>query len=320
MQPRHFKRLGIGLIAFFLCWGFSRLYYHLTDDFRLANMTYAIPFETNWQSPILTNQEHQQIAQILNQPFYYHRKGAQCYVFISQDQHYVLKFFKFKHLRPHLLAHLIPPFPPFRDYKQTLDERKKNKLLRVFDGFDLAYQENREGSGLIYLQLTPLSLLHQNVTVVDKMGMERFIDLDTVPFLIQSKGETLRTRLKRQLNARQVPEAQRSIASILDMYLVEYQKGLLDGDPGVMHNTGFLADRPFRLDVGKLSRHLQIHQVEFYKKNLEHIIWKIDQWIKIIYPTNYSEMTLFLSKEYERLTGEFLDIASIDSTRFEKKQ
>jgi len=56
----------------------------------------------------LSDQEHQELAQILNQKFSYIGKGAQCYAFVSDDQLYVLKFFKFKHLKPNLLVDLIP--------------------------------------------------------------------------------------------------------------------------------------------------------------------------------------------------------------------
>lgn len=41
-----------------------------------------------------------QIANALNQPFYYLSCGAQCYAFASKDGEYVLKVFKFHHLRP----------------------------------------------------------------------------------------------------------------------------------------------------------------------------------------------------------------------------
>src|ERR1700724_132490 len=94
------KRLFYLCTAFLVLFGLARLYYRLTDDFRLSNMTYSLPFKAPWESPSLTPEQHRELAQILNQKFFYIGKGAQCYAFASDDQQYVLKFFKFKHLKP----------------------------------------------------------------------------------------------------------------------------------------------------------------------------------------------------------------------------
>ena len=55
------------------------------------------------------------------------------------------------------------------------------------------------------------------------------------------------------------------------MYISEYKKGIYDRDHGVMHNTGFVEDYPFHLDVGKFSKEESMRQVKFYKKDLERI-------------------------------------------------
>ena len=94
-----FKRwISFILLALVIFAGF-RLYYRLTDDFRLSNMTYQLPFEAPWKVPALTAEEHQQLGRILDQKFTYIGKGAQCYAFASADQQYVLKFFKFNGCR-----------------------------------------------------------------------------------------------------------------------------------------------------------------------------------------------------------------------------
>ena len=201
-----------------------RLYYRLTDDFRLSNISYQLPFEAPWQVPQLTSNERSQLSQILNQKFFYIGKGAQCYAFASEDDQYVLKFFKFKHLKPDLFIDLLPSIPPFKSFKQNCIERKKRKLIGVFEGYDLAYRENRHGSKLFYLHLVPTQTVHQKATVVDKLGLEKQINLDDVVFLVQSKGETLRTRLQRFLNEGQLQNAQEAISDLGDVYF-RIQKG-----------------------------------------------------------------------------------------------
>ncbi len=313
------KWIYIVIGALFL-FGMVRLYYRLTDDFRLSNISYQLPFEAPWQVPQLTPVELSQLSQILNQKFFYMGKGAQCYAFGSEDQQYVLKFFKFKHLKPSLFIDLLPSTPPFKSYKEICIERKKRKLIGVFEGYDLAYRENRHGSKLLYMHLVPTQTLHQKATVIDKLGLEKQINLDDVVFLVQSKGETLRTRLQKLLNQGRLHDAEQAISSILGMYISEYKKGVYDRDHGVMHNTGFVEEQPFHLDVGKFSKEERMRQVEFYKKDLEHVVWKIDTWVKASYPQYYQNLSSFLAKEYQSLTGDVFDIKSIDPQRFKKKR
>ena len=184
------------LLGCFILFGTRRLYYHLTDDFRLANMTYELPFEAPWQVPPLSFDEHQNLKDILNQKFYYIDNGVQCYAFSSEDDQYVLKFLKFNHLKPSLLIEYLPPIFSFWEYKQSCIERKKRELIGVFNSYDLAFRENRQISELIYLHLVPTQNLQVDVHVVDKIGLERTIHLDDVVFLVQKKGETLRSRLR----------------------------------------------------------------------------------------------------------------------------
>jgi hypothetical protein len=306
--------------SFLILFGAARLYYYLTDDFRLANITYDLPFEAPWEVPSLNSEEYENLKNILSQKFSYIGKGAQCYAFISEDDQYILKFFKFKHLKPSLLVEYLPAFPPFKEYKQKGIERKKRKLISVFNGYDLAFRENRQTSELIYLHLLPTQFLNLTAIIKDKMGFERSIYLDDVVFLVQRKGETLRTRLRHLLDQERIQEAQQSMASIIDMYISEYAKGIYDHDHGVLHNTGFIGERPFHLDVGKLNQDMRMQQKDFYKKDLEHVVWKMDVWIKANYPQYYQEFSHFLAQQYQKWTDDSLDVSSIDPKRFKKRR
>lgn len=311
-------------ITFFLTvlliFGGIRFYYHLTDDFRISNMTYQLPFEAPWVVPPLTIDEHKHLAQIVNQKFSYIGKGAQCYAFASEDQQYVLKFFKFKHLKPNVFIEFLPPIFPFKDYRQKCIERKKRKLVSVFNGYDLAFRENREIAQLIYLHLIPTTHLKLKVIVSDKIGLEREISLDEVVFLIQKKGDTLRTRLHHFLKQNRLEEAKKAISDILKMYLIEYKKGICDHDHGVMHNTGFIENQPFHLDVGKLNKDSRMCNVDVFKEDLEHVVWKIDSWIHGSYPRYYEEISNFLAQNYELLTGDSIDFKTLDAKYFKKNR
>lgn len=285
------RKLLLSLVALGVAiFGLFRLYYHLTDDFRLSNISYKVPFEVPWSATPLTPEERGVLSIIFAQPFNYLGKGAQSYAFVSKDGQYVLKFFKFKHLKPSAFVNALPDYFPFQVYKQSCISRKARKLVGVFNGYALAFNENKDASQLLYLHLVPTTDLQLEVTVKDKLGISRNIALDDVVFLVQKKGETLRSRLSKLLDRGDVAGAKEAIDKIIAMYMDEYSRGLYDHDHGVMHNAGFINDKPFHLDVGKLNKDERMLQEAVYKEDLAKITFKIDEWLSRNYPQFAEEL------------------------------
>lgn len=278
-------------ITFVLLFGGARLYYRLTDDFRFGNITYPMPYQINWEISELDDKEKQHLDSILNQKFTYIGKGAQSYAFSSADNQYILKFFKFKHLTPHWFVEMFPPFPPFSTYREKQAVRKNRKLYGVFESYNLAYKVHKEPSGLIYVHLNRSTNKHKKVTLIDKMGFERHIDLDSVPFLVQQKAQTTRSMINEALKKRDLPLAERRMSQIFDLYLTEYSKGIYDKDHGVMHNTGFVGENPIHLDVGKLMKEEEMKKPEVWQRDMEIIAWKFAVWIRRNYPEDYPALS-----------------------------
>lgn len=270
-----------------------------------------MPYEHKKETDPVPDLQLHQLKSLLNQKYYYIDKGAQSYAFMSEDHQYVLKFFKFKHLKPHWLIEILPSISPFNHFKEHTRIRKQRKLAGVFEGYEIAYEHNKEGSQLIFLHLTPTDYLKQTTILLDKLGREHQIDMDKVVFLIQKKGEPLRDRLRLALNEGNIQSAQQDLSLILNMYITEYQKGIYDRDHGVLQNTGLIDSQPFHLDVGKISKNDRMKEVNYFKKDLELVIWKIDLWIKANYPDYYSTISDYLASEYLRLTGDPLDLSQM---------
>lgn len=305
---------------FALCaiFGIARVYYWLTDDFRIANITYDFADPLSSLAPPPNVEEEALLTQIFAQPFKYLGKGSQSYAFESEDGKYVLKFFKFKHLKPNFWVDSLPQISPFKEFKEATALRKKRKLNSLFKGYELAYSQNREGARITYLHLNITNYLHINATVIDKMGLSRKIPLDTVIFLLQEKGETLRYTLTHLLSEHKIDEAKQALSSILEMYISEYEKGLYDHDHGVMQNSGFISGRPFHLDVGKFNSDERMKNPENYKADLAQVIWKMDTWIKTNTPANYNELSSYLAAFYEQRIGEPLSTQPKDPKLFSR--
>jgi hypothetical protein len=277
---------AVGIICLF---AFVRVYYRVTDDFRIGNFTYDLPFHPEWEIAPLSYENQKELDRILSQQFSYIGKGAQSYAFESDDGRYVLKFFKFKHLKPSLLAGILPKLPLIGDYQEKEIARKERKLNGVFKGYKLAYDVNRSEAGLLFIQLNP-NHHFKPVVVRDKLGLAREIDLGSVVYIVQEKGQTLRNVLKHLLSQGDLSTAKQRIGQIFNLYLQEYQKGIYDHDHGVMQNIGFVGERPIHLDVGKLTADDQMRRPEIYRDDLFKVMEKIESWVKQYYPNHYFEL------------------------------
>jgi hypothetical protein len=297
-----------------------RFYQSITDGFQVTHISHQLDFTPSLKTPDLSKTEQEHLKKVLSQTYTYLGKGAQCYAFVSADQQYVLKFFKFKNFKPHFLIKYLPSISPFHHYKELYLQRKKKKLLSVFEGYDVAYQHNQQESGLLYLHFKPTTFLDQSVTLIDKMGLSHTVQIDPLVFLVQKKGETFGMRLKNVLEKNDQKKAKQAISTIIAMYMQEYQKGIYDRDHAVIDNTGFVGEVPFHLDVGKLTQDSQIKQIKFYKKDLYLVVGKIDQWIKKNYPAHYKTLSKHLADDYYSWIGEAFDPNQIDVNYHQKNR
>ncbi len=290
-----------GLASIIVLFALVRLYYALTDDFRLANIRHSLPYQAAWAIPQPTPSEELLIQSILSQKFTYLAKGAQSYVFVSADGHYVLKFFKFKHLRPSWFFENAAAIGLFKDYHAKLSARKERKLWGVFRAYKLAYDQDRQESGLLFIQLNTESNPHHMVTLRDKIGIERTLDLQNISFILQQRGETLRTVLDALLQHDDIAMAQERVGQLLDLYASEYSKGMYDHDHGVMRNVGFVDNQPIHLDVGKLSVDEGMRQKSRAKEDVLLVADKIREWMNRHYPQYAVSMSAYIDNKIHQL-------------------
>src|SRR5215470_15903037 len=125
------RRLLIFACSLALIFGLIELYMLFEDDFSQKNIRYDQPVIQGWSAPSLKPQEEANLHAILNQRFSYIGKGHQSYAFVSEDNQYVLKFFKFTYLKPSWFLNWLPPLPFIVQYRDSQEKRKQKKLQRV---------------------------------------------------------------------------------------------------------------------------------------------------------------------------------------------
>lgn len=295
------RLLCLTLVSVFIFFS-ARVYYRLTDDFRLRHIVHELPFNPDWETPI-TSEDRQLLQQIADQPFTYLGKGAQSYAFVSQDGEYVLKFFKFKHLKPSWIVNHFPDFGPFQRYKEKSIARKERQIQSVFTGYKLAYDVHRAESGLLFVHLNPTTELNLEAVVFDKIGRRFEIPMDPYIFVVQRRAEVNRDVMDRLLTNGEVELAKQRVRQIVDLYLSEYNKGIYDRDHGVLHNIGFIGDQPIHLDIGKLTYAPHMKNPKNWEPDLNVVVLKYHRWMSEKHPEYYEEVMSTLEEELSKALG-----------------
>lgn len=240
-------------------------------------------------TPALECHQKMLLSEIFAQPFKYLGSGNQTFAFESADGQYVLKFFKFQHLRENA-------------FSLKSAESRARRLQQVFSGHSIAYTLDREPCKIIYAHLNP-EPLHLFARVSDMAGLQHEILLDDVAFVVQWKGADTRSVIGALLKRGEIETAKQHIHNLLTLYVEDYKRGIFDRDHNVMYNTGFVNGAPFRIDAGKLRLDEKMKDPEIFRADLEKIAWqRIDKWMKRHYPQHRREMaeelTAFLQQKF----------------------
>lgn len=297
--PKWQKIVAYFFLFFAFFFIFQNIYHQSTGDFRLSNIRYE---ETSFRPKTLNSSENltelDKIKTILSQPYQFLGMGNQSYAFLSEDSKYVLKFFKFGHLKKNWILNLLPEVPFITRYLDGKNRSQEKRFLKVFEGYQIAYQEDPENTGVLFIHLNKTVNLLQSVTVKDKIGFEHIIDLDDVVFVIQEKVTPTKDVITDLLKKGDIDGAKVRVSQLFDLYLSQYKKGIYDRDHNLMVNTGFKENMAIRLDVGKLKKNNEVKNPIFQKKDLQKIAFKrIDRFIKSGFPAYQKEMLTYMDTQ-----------------------
>lgn len=280
-------------IALFL--SIERLCHLATDGFMITRITHALQEPSHDLHDVSAN-----LSLILSQPFTYLASGAQSYVFVSQDNRYVIKFFKFHHLRiPPWIASL--PLPHFLNtYRQAKIAKKNRALAKTLDSHKIAATLLPKETALVYLHLYPTHYLHQSLHLIDKLGIHYELDADTLSFVIQKKGTSFYGVLEQYINTNHMCHAKKAISDILYLSLERCKKGVGDLDPDFGTNFGAVEGSIVQLDIGRFYLEEQEKNPEVYKRELYRITRSFRQWL-----TEHSaELVTYLDDELAHIQGD----------------
>lgn len=288
-------------MTFFLLslYGLGRLYFHLTAGFSLAHIQSDFPYQPGWEVRSLSPDEETQFLKAVQQPYYYLGKGCQSYVFVSQDEKYVIKFFKYQRYRLQpWLAH-FPPLPALVKYRQEKLEKKWEKLDGFVRSWKVAFENVKEETGLLAVHLNKTQHLKQSLVIFDKIGRKHQVDLDQMEFCLQHRAEMLCDRLQSCKLAGQTAEAKQLVRQLLNVILSEYARGLADNDHALMQNTGIVNGKPVHIDVGQFVLREDVKEPQVFHQELFTKTYKFKLWLKEHYPL----LNDYLEEELRQIIG-----------------
>jgi hypothetical protein len=167
---------------FFACDGSGK-----KERFSPSKIVAPMPYRDEFSFPPLDLAQQRELANALRQPYHYLAKGGQCFVFISSDEQYVIKFLRHsRHKIPFFANFPMPAFVKSRVAKSV--EKKKAKLERDLTSYSIAAHNFPNQTALILAHLNPTKTLQTSLKVTDKYNTTFSIDLDTHQFIVQKKA------------------------------------------------------------------------------------------------------------------------------------
>lgn len=282
----HFIKKVFLVFVLLLCLLYGYRFYD--GLFSIRNITFKALPERKIEDFVSQNE----LEKILSQPFSFIDQGKQSFVFESQDGKYVLKFFNSYPLRPEFLS-----------FSSQGKEHFIEKQKRLFDGYYTAYVKDRDRSGLLFVRLYPDHSQKWQITVYDYFGVTHRIALNNVPFIIQEKAIPTRKLISELLRRRDLEEAKKRFRSIFELYWAELKNGIHDNDRNLMYNTGFIQDRPIRIDLGRLQEDPSFTEKEIAIKELQKLREeRIGGWLHRHFPQYKKEITEDLQKKIFELS------------------
>jgi hypothetical protein len=260
----------------------DRFFLKKNHGFCLHFIHGPLSHQSKWETAT-TVPEH-----ILNQKFFYLGKGSQTYVFESEDQKHVLKFYKFpSHMRR--VGWLKHPFSyRLGEKRRKIKAHNEKKFQLSYDSYALAHKELLEETGVVYTHLNPSHFLHRNVMLVDKLGTPYKLGLDQCGFILQKKATSLFPFLTALLEKNDTMLGKKVVDSVIQLICTRCQKGIRDLDNMDHNNYGWLEGKAIHIDVGRFVPDATIKSSEKTKEEVVRITQKLSDFLAKHSPELYT--------------------------------
>ncbi len=258
----------------------DRYLYKKNLGFCIGHIYSTLPYTSSWTLADNSLLSEQEVSSLFNQPFRYLGKGHQTVAFVSEDNCYVLKFYRFpSHMRlqpwtPHLLAY------QYQEKRKEIKKYNEQKLQDSLSSYRIAFSQAPEESALLMIHLQKTKDPLPTVTLIDTAGHRHFVPLQETVFLVQRKGDLIFPSLKRWIEEKKTKQAQHLIKSLFDLIARRMENRIEDKDAVLSKNYGCLGCQAFQLDVGRLHSLEKKPSRQEIRQEQIRICKPLEEWLK----------------------------------------
>lgn len=252
-------------------WATARFCHHQTKGFRLTKIaanTSPYPIE---HSPSKLELDH-----YLKQKYRYLNRGLQSFSFVSENGEVVLKLFNNRYQRRLFWLQFVP----FTQKKRNL---AREKWTRTFRSYQIASEKLVEEAGLLYFHPhaseSPLP-----VTIIDPIGIAHHINLAQYGFVLQKKAQMTYSKISECMKINAPESITPTFLSLLSLLKRKMELGIVDSDPLIRTNFGFVGDRAMQIDIGPFTMSEEIMDEDKQQTELRKIILPLKHWLEKNYP------------------------------------
>lgn len=275
--------LGVFILLAFVA-GMNYLWHTLSGGFRLQKICFSIPTYSAWETT-LSPFEQEKIQAVLGQKFFYLDKGRQSYVFVSEDNKYVLKLFRYHLVRPRLALSVLK-------YLKFWDIEAKRKLLGKRNQFEnwmqsykLAFDHLKKETGLVYIHLTQTELFPKKVEVIDSLKRSYWLDMDQFGFLIQKKVNLFSKVIQELVAHKDKDRLRQVLRAYFHTIASRKQKGIENKDHCWVKNYGIVGfTEAIEIDVGRYAITAPSNNIETLIQDLYLYTTPIREFLEKSFP------------------------------------
>ena len=297
-KKRFLQKTLILLLILSAIVGIERFSHFLTDGFGIANIKSDLPFRKSWSTTI-SEEDSLESQKALSQNFNYLASGSQSYVFISDDEKYVIKFFKHKRWRMNPIFAFMPLPSALEKKRQRWKEKKWETVNDTFKSCKVSYELFKKETGVLYVHLNETQNLQKILTVKDKVGLKHKLNLDTLQFALQRKAIPTDVYLLKLKEEGKVDVAEKAVSDMLKFTRKRSELGFSDKDPHLIRNFGFINGQALEIVIGGFHRDPK-KDLNYYRSyEIVKIGNKLLPWIE----ENFPEIAPFTEKQIEILSN-----------------
>lgn len=250
--------------------------------FTVEKISSTLPFNEAWETaPLSPTERERLINEVFSQTFYCLGSGRQGYTFASQDNKYVLKFFKMHKILPKNWLRDFP-FSLFEKYRLDNVEKKQDLFENIFKNFKAAYERMPKETGLVYLHLNKTRDLKTKIQLIDHEGKKLCVDLDGKEFVVQLKAQRVCDHL---LEIKENEEELRyAVHSLLQSIAVLCMNGYCDQSVDICNTFGFVQKQAILFDFTHFYADESLKQPRYLQAEVLNAAEKISYWAERFNP------------------------------------